>query len=149
MKWMGGLLLLVGCSSSASSGESCPFEGTYTFTNMLESGMCMAPADAGAQSSNSVGTVTITANGGSYVLQLAGVTGGCIATQVGSACKLQADCPVTITDAIDPTNATGTFQYSWTFTESGFTGLTTVNAPPAKSLPDGCSATDSSTGTRR
>lgn len=137
------LAILAACSSSTDGdGTSCRIEGTYTATGKVESGNCPLNPDAPPT------TDTITKlDDRSYGLEIQGTTGGCVLELV-EACKLQGKCDLAITDAIDPGDR-GTVQYSWTFTQDGFTGFSAVTVPPAKSLPDGCSGTASVTGTRR
>lgn len=134
------IALVVACSSS-TDGEDCQIEGTYTATGKLESGNC--PAGDGSPVTD---TITKLSNG-QYGLEIQGTTGGCTLDLVGT-CKLQGKCGIAVSDATNPGD-TGTVQYSWTFTANGFDGFSAVTIPPAKSLPDGCSASVHVTGTRR
>lgn len=133
--------LVVACSSS-TDGEECVIVGTYSATGVQESGNCPASG------SDAPVTDTITKIGeGRYGLEIQGISGGCVLDQV-EACKLQGKCDLGIIDAINPADR-GTVQYSWTFTKDGFSGFSAITIPPAKSLPDGCSASAKVTGTRR
>jgi hypothetical protein len=136
------LIIIIAACSSSTEGEECRIEGTYTATGKLESGNC--PIDDGAAPV----TDTITKlPDGRYRLEIQGTTGACDLDLVG-ACKLQGKCGLSINDPVTPGD-TGTVQYSWTFTPTGFTGFSAVTIPPAKGLPDGCSGTANVTGTRR
>jgi hypothetical protein len=143
----GVLLVALAACSSSSSAPACQIEGSYTATAERTSGDC--------QLSTTPVTDTITARpadatGPDFALQITGLQGGCALNHVaGDTCKVQGKCDITVSDALDPSNATGTAQYSWTFTGTGFTGTSTVTIPPAKSLPKGCSAIASVTGTRQ
>lgn len=141
------VLVLAGCSSSSSSTPACQIEGSYTATGQRTNGNCPV--------STMPVTDTITArpagaSGPDFALQITGLQGACSLNYVaGETCKVQGKCDIAITDALDPANATGTTQYSWTFTSTGFTGTSTVTIPPAKSLPQGCTAMANVTGTRQ
>jgi hypothetical protein len=139
-----GVLLVTACSSE-SEGPACKIEGTYLGTASNVTGTCAVSTDPV--------TDTITARTETppdFNLEIQGFTGACSLTRVaGEACKVQGKCDITVTDAIDPANATGTVQYSWTFTNTGFSGTSAVTIPPGKSLPNGCSGRASVTGTRQ
>lgn len=137
------LALVVACSSSTEGDDgACTIEGTYTATGTKEAGNC--PVDDKAPPV----TDTITKlPDGRYRLEIQGLGGACDLELVAT-CKVQGKCDIAVTDAIEP-GASGTTQYSWTFSKTGFTGISAVTIPAAKSLPDGCSATVQVTGTRR
>ena len=131
--------LLVACSSS-TDGEDCAIVGTYSVLGTIESGNCPDPG------SDPV-TYTISPRGSVYAVEIQGLGGACAAEQTGT-CKVQGKCDLGVTDAKDP-NAKGTFQFSWTFTASGFSGVATVSIPDAASLPGGCSGTVKHNASRR
>lgn len=145
-------ILLVGCCaacSSSKSGPQCEIEGSYTAT--------ATPMAGNTCPTGSVAAVTDTltarppgASGPDFALQITGAQGSCPMNFVaGESCKLQGKCDIHITDALDPSNAIGTAQYSWTFDENGFTGTSTIVIPPGKSLPDGCSGQATTIGKRQ
>jgi hypothetical protein len=140
--------------SSADDEPPCAVAGTYTLTTELESGACELddPSKATAQSQGGASTITVSSRqdsaGSFYVIEASGLQGGCAAQPAGQ-CQLQAKCDIQILDALDPNNRMGTFQYSWTFTRTGFTGLNTISLPPANNLSKGCASTLRATGTRR
>lgn len=131
----------VGLALACSSADEPPCEiaGLYTATGALESGDCPLPTDAVAD--------TFTVNGDEATLTVQGVAGS--VTGKVSACKWTASAEIKVLDALDPKNATGTTQYSWTFTKTGFSGTSAVSVPPAKSLPNGCRGIAKITGTKR
>jgi len=133
---------VIACSSSAGEGEACDVVGTYVTTDAKQSGSC---PDVGSQPT----TWTISSDGaGGYVVETAGIKGGCTAQPV-NACKVQGKCDVIVADPIDPAKNQGTIQYSWTFKDGGFTGSTVIFAPASAALKDGCSSEYVSTGVRR
>lgn len=138
---------LVACSSS-SSGPACQIEGSYSGVGSNAQGTC--PSGAAGPVTDTITARPPGATGPDFLLEITGLQGGCALNYVaGEACKVQGKCDLQITDALDPNNATGTVQYSWTFTNSGFTGTSTETIPPAKSLPKGCSTQETVTGTRQ
>lgn len=137
---------LVGLASCSSSDEqpACRIEGTYTMSATPETqseGCAALPSSPGT-------TVTISAVQGAYAVELQGGTGACRGDLV-EACKLQTKCDVDILDATDPAQRTGTLQFSWTFSQGGFTGLNAGAIPPATSVPKGCTFSSNATATRR
>ena len=145
---VGMTFAVVACSSSDE--DACVIEGTYSATAvMLPGGSC-----PDTNNDPVVDTITArppgTTGGPDFYLQITGTQGGCPLNRVaGSACKVQGKCDVQLIDALDPNNAMGTVQYSWTFDANGFTGTSTVIVPAAKSLPKGCTAQASVTGKRQ
>ncbi len=142
------MIASVACSSaSTDAADECPIEGSYSATGSQTSGNC--------PSSDAPATYTITARapgatGPDFKLEIQGLSGACSLNRVaGSTCKVQGKCDATVTDALDPNNALGTAQFSWTFDKAGFTGTSTVVAPPAEALPDGCSGQATVTGARQ
>lgn len=137
-------LALLACSSSDDE-PACQIVGTYTMTAVTETQTagCAAVTDDGTPT-----TLTISADGAGYLVEIGGTEGSCPAEVIG-ACKIQSKCGLALRDPVDPNNATGTLQYSWTFKPDGFSGLNSGVIPAAKSLPDGCTFTSTATGTRR
>jgi hypothetical protein len=146
---VGVIALLVACSSDPAAAPTCQIEGSYSATGTtIPGGTCPdAPATP------VVDTITARppgATGPDFKLEITGLKGACSLNLVaGSACKVQGKCDVEISDALDPQNATGTVQYSWTFDSKGFTGTSTLTAPPGKSLPKGCIGQANVVGTRQ
>lgn len=131
----------VACSSSAE-GEECTIAGTYTVVGAAETG------NTCPDTSNAKTTYTVSPAADAFAVEIQGVQGTCVGRRVG-ACGLQGKCDVAVKDAVNPLDATGTFQFSWTFDETGFKGSATVDIPAAASLPGGCSGTSVQTGVRR
>lgn len=134
------LSLVVAACSSSTEGEACPIEGTYAVTGTVASGDCGEGGDT---------TYTITATPGEaadYRLEIQGTTGECTLDEVGT-CGAQGKCGVTVTDATTP-GETGTIQFSWRFSKTGFTGRGIVQLPKAQSLPNGCRGEYDQTATR-
>jgi hypothetical protein len=153
------LLFASACASepgASGAGGGCKIEGTYTLEATLEtqSAGCedlFDPAtnpNAGAQQ-----VVTITAKppglrGPDFAIEIQGASGAC-AGDIVDACTVQTKCDLNVTDALDPNNATGTLQFSWTFSATGFEGLNSGALPPAKTAPKGCTFTSRAVGVRR
>lgn len=134
------LFVVVACSSSTDE-EDCPIVGTYAVLGVVESGNCPDPGSSAV-------TYTISSAPTGYEVEIQGLQGACTAEQTG-ACKAQGKCDVLVSDAKDPRANRGTFQFAWTFTASGFSGVATVAIPDADSLPGGCTGTAKQTATRR
>lgn len=133
------LSLVVACSSS-TEGDACPVEGTYAVTGTVASGDC-------GEAGETTYTITATPGGAAdYRLEIEGTTGECTLDDVGT-CGAQGKCGVTVTDATTP-GETGTIQFSWKFSKTGFTGRGVVQLPAAASLPNGCRGEYDQTATR-
>lgn len=144
MRFAAGALLVglsIACSSS-TDGDECMIAGTYAVTGAAETGNT-CPDDV-----NETTTYTVSPTGDTFAVEIQGVQGACVGRRVGT-CGLQGKCDVGVKDAVDPQNATGTLQFSWTFAGDGFKGSVTVAVPAAKTLPGGCSGTSAQTGVRR
>lgn len=139
------LALVVACSSSAD-GDECNPVGTFSMTGEVESTTCKLPAGDGAPSTVQVEPVE--AADADFTFSTAGITGRCPLRRVAGACKLEGRCPLTITDATTA-NRQAEILISWTFTAGGFSGVSTLTAPPFKDNPDGCVQTVKNTATRR
>lgn len=139
-----GLVCLVACSDGDKDAPACSIPGTYTMTAAPEtqSSGCSALPPAAPT------TVTVNSAGGGYSIEMQSLQGGCVATLV-EACKIQAKCDFQATDALDPAQATGTLQFSWTFDAGGFKGINSGTIPKARSVPDGCTFTSNATAQRR
>lgn len=132
--------VLVACSSGDES--ECTVVGTYAVLAAAEPGnTCPDPSSTPV-------TYTISADGPNYTVAIQGTQGLCAAQPAG-ACKIQGKCDVKISDATNPANGTGTFQFAWSFDTNGFKGSATVQIPDATSVPGGCSGSVSQTATRR
>lgn len=129
-------LLVIACSSS-DDGANCTIAGTWSVESQQESGTC---PDLGSD------TYTITASGGQYEIEFAGVRGFCDAQPSGT-CGLQAKCDAIAQDAVEP-GARATIQYALTFEASRFTGTVTI-AVPKTTAADACTSTYRLTGIRR
>lgn len=149
--------IVVACSSSddGSALTNCEYVGTYSMTANLTSSACAADdPDAGVTGQSSEPhpvTVTVSgpdSTGSVYAVQLEGVQGGCRG-EVLAGCKLQTKCEITLTDALDPANRVGTYQFSWTFTHAGYSGSETLNLPPAQNYSHGCRGEADVTATRK
>lgn len=142
------LFAFAACATVADDEEAdCTIAGTYSLTGERESGNCpTGDGDEGATA------ITISpappSSAADYSLQIAGVEGRCPLTKL-SACKLQGKCDLAVPSPLDPANAIGSIQYTWTFSRSGLSGFSALSLPPTKTLPEGCSATEKSTGTLR
>jgi hypothetical protein len=141
--------VLVACSGDDE--PECVIAGTYTMTATPES-QSEGCADLGSGEGPPT-TLTITerppgATGPDFAVEMSGLQGGCAANKT-SACQIQTKCDVVLTDATDPANNVATLQFSWTFTESGFSGLNSGAFPAAKTLPRGCNFTSKATASRR
>ncbi len=138
----------VACSSSDK--EECPIVGTYSMTGVVESTTCSLPAGDGSPSTVQVSRAQ-EGDRAEFVWSFSGAVGRCGLTRVGGSdsCKLEGPCPVTITDATDPTNNQGQILISWTFNAGGFEGVSTFTAPPFKDHPQGCTQTARNTASRR
>jgi type 1 fimbria pilin len=139
------LVVLAACSSS-TEGDECSPAGTYSMTGEIESTTCKLPAGDSAPSTVLVEPVE--AADADFTWSTGGLTGRCPLRKVGSACKYEGRCPVTITDATTANNQ-AEILISWTFTAGGFSGVSTLTAPPFKDNPDGCVQTVKNTATRR
>jgi type 1 fimbria pilin len=141
--------LSAACSSS-TDGEECPIVGTYSMTGVIESTTCSLPPGDGQPTTVQISRAQ-EGDRAEFVWSFAGAVGRCGLTRVGgaSSCKLEGPCPITITDATDPSNNQGQILISWTFNEGGFEGLSTFTAPPFKDHPQGCTQTAKNTASRR
>lgn len=140
----GILVVLLGCSSSDPSASPCMIVGTYSILDRRSSGTCPDVAN------DSPETYTISSDGtGGYVLEIQAVTGTCTAQPIDGACKIQGKCDLAIKDPADPSKATGTLQYSWTFDSRGFAGSTIISVPPSAATSTGCSSEYASAGSRK
>lgn len=135
-------LVAVACSSSSddSSEPKCTIVGSYRVALVEEAGGTCGPAGEPTYTISDMGD-------GLYALEVPGLQGGCALEDIGG-CKAQGKCDLTLTDAIDPANATGGVSLVYTFTADGFTGSNTIVLPPAKPLPNGCQSRYVATGTR-
>ncbi len=99
-------------------------------------------------------TVTVTARpagvtgGPDYKIGVPGVTGDGCGVVLVDQCKVQGKCEILIADATGPMKY-ATVQYSWSFTDTGFTGLSTAVVPPSQSLDGGCAENADVSGVRR
>jgi len=140
-------LAMVACSSSGSSSPACKVAGTYTGFLDSQSGTC--PSSGSGTVTDTITARPAGASGPDFILEITGLQGACELNYVDeAACKVQGKCDATITDALTPGDK-GTIQYSWTFDAAGFHGTSTVDLPPAKSLPNGCSGQATVHGTRQ
>lgn len=141
-------ILAVACTTKVEGEDACTIAGTYSLSGVKESGNC--PESGGDP--NATTTLTISpaeaGSGADFALEIQGLQGACPMAKVDS-CKLQGKCDVVLKDALDPRNATGSIQYTWTFDKNGFTGFSALTLPPATSLPKGCSQNATNTATRR
>jgi hypothetical protein len=143
------LALVVACSSS-TEGEDCTVVGTYSMTAEVESTTCKFPPGDNAPATVQVSQAPAElADQADFVWSLGGTTGSCGLKRVSAgSCKLEGRCPLTVFDATTANNQ-GQILISWTFTAGGFTGVSTLTAPPFKDNPDGCTQTVKNTATRR
>lgn len=139
------LAVLAACSSS-TDGDECSPAGTYSMTGAVESTTCNLPAGDGAPSTVLVEPSQV--EGADFTWSVSGITGRCPLRKVGAACKFEGRCPLTVTDATTA-NDQGEILISWTFTAGGFSGVSTLTAPPFKDHPSGCVQTVKNTATRR
>jgi hypothetical protein len=141
-------LLVVAACSSSTEGEECMPVGTYSMTGTIESTTCKLPPGDGTPTTVQVSKAPPEVPA-EYVWSFAGAVGSCGLSRVaGSACKYEGRCPLTITDATTANNQ-GQILISWSFSEGGFEGLSTLTAPPFKDNPDGCVQTVKNSATRR
>jgi hypothetical protein len=143
----------IACSDSkeGTGAPACSPVGTFSVQDTKLSGTC--PSD------ESPGTVTVSAAQGSttdFIVEFQGVSGGCDAQRLGSECKLQGKCDLTIANPADPRDAAGTLQFSWTFDAAGLKGTSTLSLPATAGaagadagVTPGCGAEYSSAGQRR
>lgn len=115
-------------------------------TGAVESTTCKLPEGDGAPTTIQIEPVT--APDADFTWSAGGLTGRCPLRKVGSACRYEGRCPVTVTDATTANNR-AEILISWTFTPGGFEGVSTLTAPPFKDNPDGCVQTVKNTATRR
>ena len=134
--------VLFACSSDDK--ETCPIVGTYSVSGTNTDGDCPTSTDATAYTISPAPD----GSGADYVVEITGIQGRCALNEI-AACKAQGKCDLDVGDATDPANRTGTFQYSWTFSEGGFTGTATLIVPDAKSLPGGCRSSISQNASRQ
>lgn len=116
--------------ASCATDPPCSIAGLYV-------GMQTSVVSGNCPGSTSSVADTFTESGTSATLSVQGLSGTCSGPV--DRCTWTASCQVMVTDATDPTNSTGTIQYSWAFTSTGFTGTSAVSIPPARSVPGGCS----------
>lgn len=137
---------VVACSSEAER-PPCTIAGTFQETVKITGGDC--PAGGGDPI-----TVTVTqrpagvTGGPDYKIAVPGITGDGCGVSLVEQCKVQGKCEILIADATGPMQY-GTVQYSWAFTDTGFTGLSTVSIPPSVSLDGGCTGSADVSGVRR
>jgi hypothetical protein len=132
------VLWSVACSSASST--ACDIAGLYVVNGTTQSGNCPTP--------DSNVTDTFSVSGNTATLVFAGLVGpGC--TGPVSGCTWTASCDITDTTATSPSDATITAQYSYTFTETGFTGTLGEDIPPSTGLTSGCRGVMSATGTKQ
>lgn len=140
-------LLALAAACSSSDEDECPIVGTYSMTGEIETTTCVFP-DAPASAAS---TIQISAaepgSGADFLYTVQGTTGRCPLSRVGT-CKVEGTCPLTVFDATTANNQ-GSVQASWTFTKSGFSGVTGLTLPPFKDNPQGCVQTAKNTATRR
>lgn len=142
------LLVLAAACSSSTDGEDCTIVGTYAMTGTIESTTCNFPPGDGTPTTVQVSQAPAEIDA-EYVWAFAGATGSCGLKRVSpGSCRLEGRCPLTITDATTSSNQ-GQILISWTFTAGGFSGVSTLTAPPFKDHPDGCVQTAKNTATRR
>lgn len=143
------LFALVAACSSADE-PSCRIGGTYTMTATpdIQTEGCSDLPQGPTSSAVTLTPRPAGATGPDFALEMQGLSGACAVNQ-SDTCKLDGKCDVTIIDATDPANNIATLQITWTFTESGFSGLNSGSFPAAKSLPRGCAFTSKANGTRR
>ncbi len=143
------LVVLAACTSS-TEGEDCAIVGTYSMTGEVESTTCKLPQGDGAPTTVQVSAAPPElADQGDYVWSFAGAVGQCALKRVSpGSCKLEGLCPLTITDATTADNQ-GQILISWTFSASGFQGVSTLTAPPFTDHPQGCTQTARNAATRR
>jgi hypothetical protein len=128
-----------GCSSSADE-PPCLVNGTYTVTGVRESGNCDVPSEPVTDTFTTLSDVRVSLEiQGLPDLSPIGTMNGCTWTASGA---------FTVTDATGP-DKRGTLQYSYTFNQTGLSGIVSMSLPPAKSLPNGCKGTTKVSGTRR
>lgn len=141
------LALVVACSSS-TDGEECAIVGTYSMTGELESTTCKLPPGASAATTVQV-SAAAAGEDADFAWSFEGAKGACGLKRVSpGSCKLEGRCPITITDATTADNQ-AQILISWTFTAGGFSGVSSLTAPPFKDNPDGCVQTVRNTATRR
>lgn len=140
------LVALIAACSSSTEGEECNPVGTYSMTGELESTTCKLPATDGSPATVQIEPVQAT--DADYTWSVGGLSGRCPLRKVAGACKYEGRCPVTITDATTSNNQ-AQILVSWSFTAGGFSGVSTLTAPPFKDNPDGCVQTVKNTATRR
>lgn len=138
------LVLITASACSSDDEPDCRIEGTYTMTATPET----QSEGCSAVPPSSSTTITISPFQGAYAVELQGGTGACRGDRI-EACKLQTKCDVNVVDATDPAQRTGTLQFSWTFSQDGFTGLNAGSVPPATSVPKGCTFSSNATAKRR
>jgi hypothetical protein len=139
------LALVVACSSS-TDGEDCNPVGTYSMTGEVETTTCKFPE--GNAAASTVQVEPSQSADADYTFSAAGITGRCPLRRVAGACKLEGRCPIQILDATT-SNDRAEVLVSWSFTAGGFSGVSTLTAPPFKDNPDGCTQTAKNTATRR
>ena len=145
---LGSVFILGACTSTTDKKSSCPIAGTYTVTGEATSDDCSSQSTNESGASSTTYTITALDSGDStadFAIEIQGLAGGCVDDQINT-CKVQGKCDLRIKDPVSPANDTGTFQFSWTFDASGFKGTYALNAPPAKSLPKGCTENGTSKG---
>jgi len=138
------VVLVVGCASSEDGSPPCELVGTYELIGTGD-GRSTCPSSGGAPKPT---LVTVSDRGGGrLVAEIQGVSGSCPATAVGS-CGWQTKCDGAILDATGPQKS-GTVQISVSVEGSKARGTVATYVPPSTSIPPGCEANGSVTGSRK